>query len=71
MEFFGVCEISLRPSEISDGKKEKNLYWCAKTGVREWNVFQNKSLGVRFSQTFCLQVERRREEKTSEMSENV
>ena len=71
MEFFGVCEISLRPSEISDGKKEKNLYWCAKTGVREWNVFQNKSLGTRFSQIFCLQVERRREEKTSEMSENV
>ena len=34
MEFFGVCEISLRPSEISDGKKEKNLYWWAKTGVR-------------------------------------
>ena len=72
MEFFGVCEISLRPSEISDGKKEKNLYWWAKTGVRKWNVFQNKSLGARFSQHFVYkwkEEERRKRLKCLKMSE--
>ena len=70
MEFFGVCEISLRPSEISDGKKEKNLYWCVKTGVREMECF-SKQISFERDSFRHFVFKRRREEKTSELSENV
>ena len=50
MEFFGVGEISLRPAEISAGKKEKKLTFRGKTGeARRMECFEMFSKQTSFT----------------------
>ena len=60
MDFFEVCEVSLRPSEISDGKKEKKNVLVRENGGARMECFSKQISLSEILSVICLKEEERR-----------